>query len=197
MNILIDAIPDTVDILGKSYKINTDFRNSILFEQLIQDRDIKGKMKMANAINLYFDILPEGINTTDGVNETLKAILWFYSLGKTKDEGQEQKASIDTKPILCWDNDARFIYSAFKSQYGIDLQDDILHWWKFKALFSGLNEDNKIVKIMSYRSIKIDNKMSKEQKKFYREMKKIYKIPDKRTPEEIEKDFTNNMDSMF
>ena len=40
--------------------------------------------------------------------------------------------------------DDDYIYSAFLSQYNIDLQDiKHLHWWKFKAMFKSLNEDNR------------------------------------------------------
>ena len=64
------------------------------------------------------------------------------------------------------------------SQYNIDLQDiEYLHWWKFKALFKALNVNNKIVKIMEYRSIDLSKIKDKSQKDFYKKMKKIYEIP--------------------
>ena len=33
------------------------------------------------------------------------------------------------------------------------------------------------MEIIKYRTVKIDNKMSKEQRKFYREMKRLYALP--------------------
>ena len=52
-----------------------------------------------------------------------------------------------------FDND--LIYSAFKDQYSIDLQEiEYLHWWKFKAMFDALKDDNKIVEIMFKEYIK-------------------------------------------
>jgi len=44
-------------------------------------------------------------------------------------------------------------------------------------MFKSLKEDNEIVKIMGYRSMTINSNMSKEQKDFYSNMKKIYAIP--------------------
>lgn len=198
MNIIIDAIPETVDILGKTYRINTDFRNSILFELLIQDSTLSGKAKMANAINLYFPVLPDNLNTIEVLNATMGKILWFYRCGKEEPKGDEKKKpKKNSKPILCYNTDAEYIYAAYLTQYNIDLQDDNLHWWKFKGLFNGLKNDNKIIEIMGYRSMKIDNKMDKEKKKFYKEMKELYKIPDGRSLEDIEIEFNNNMASMF
>lgn len=194
MNILIDANPTTVIIGNKEYRINTDFRISILFEQLIQDRNLSEREKMAAAINLYFPVVPGGINTLDGLNETMSKILWFYRCG---DESVIKETSENVKPLFCYDSDADYIYSAFLSQYNIDLQDDILHWWKFRALFKGLTKDNKLNEIIGYRAIKIDDNMSDSEKNFYREMKELYKIPDKRTIEEIEEDFNSSMSSMF
>ena len=36
MNILIDELPESVEIEGVEYEINTDFRISILFELLMR-----------------------------------------------------------------------------------------------------------------------------------------------------------------
>jgi len=193
MNILIDAIPESVDILGKTYNINTDFRASILFEIMVQDKRITPNEKKAIGISLYFDTKPIGLDNSEILAETMEQILWFYRCGKEIEfvEGKEEQ------PILDYEFDADYIYSAFLTQYGIDLQIENLHWWKFRALFKSLNDTNKIIKIMQYRGMKIDNKMSPENKKFYREMKHIYKIPDKRKQSEIEASFNDGMSSMM
>ena len=63
------------------------------------------------------------------------------------------------------------------SQYNIDLQDiEQLHWWKFKALLEGLKEDNKLSKIIEYRSVDLSKIKDKEQRKFYKDMQKQYSL---------------------
>lgn len=52
-------------------------------------------------------------------------------------------------------------------------------------MFKSLNEDNKIVKIMQYRSIDLSTIKDKEQNTYYRKMKKLYEVP--RSATEIEK----------
>lgn len=193
MNILIDVNPKTLTIDGKDYRINTDFRISILFEQLIQDRKLSEKEKMAAAINLYLPIKPNNINTMAGLNEIMDKIVWFYKCG---DETVYEPTE-GGKPLFCYEHDADYIYAAFLSQYNIDLQDDTLHWWKFRALFKSLSEEHQFSKIIGYRDIKITSDMSNEQKAFYSKMKHIYRIPDKRTIEEIEQDFVESIDNMF
>ncbi|HDF4156571.1 TPA: bacteriophage Gp15 family protein [Clostridioides difficile] len=175
MNMLVDILPENVEIDGKEYKINTDFRISILFEMLIQDNSISDEEKGENALLLYYPVIPT--NTTMAIEK----IIWFYSCGKKEnnvDDGYQGGAGSSKSQIYSYDYDDEYIYSAFLGQYGIDLQDiEKLHWWKFKALFKSLKEDTEIVKIMGYRAMDVSGDMSKAQKDFYRKMKKIHAIP--------------------
>ena len=75
-------------------------------------------------------------------------------------------------------------------QYKIDLQDiKYLHWWKFKAMFDGLNENTKMAEIMSYRAMDISKIKDKEEKKRYKNLQEAYSLPDMRTTEQKEADF--------
>lgn len=195
MNILIDEVPEYVEIDGIEYKINTDFRIGIMFELLIQDNTLADMEKVEIALNLYYPEIPN-----DPI-QALEKILWFYRCGKEYDAESPQEGTEGTtqqQAIYSFEHDAEYIYAAFLDQYGIDLQDiEHLHWWKFRALFKGLKEDNLIVKIMGYRAIKIDDNMTDSEKRFYRRMKKIYALPDNRTKEEKERDFTDAISCIF
>ena len=83
------------------------------------------------------------------------------------------------------------------TQYKIDLQTADLHWWQFKSLFKSLDDNNKICKIMEYRAIDLSQIKDKEQKKFYRKMKALYRLPDLRSEEEKEKAMIESMSSLF
>lgn len=84
------------------------------------------------------------------------------------------------------------------SQYNIDLQDAVsLHWWKFKAMFQGLNDNNEIVKIMGYRALNLNDIKDKQQKAHYRKLKNLYKLPDNRTEEEKERMVVDAFASLF
>lgn len=183
MNMLIDLLPRKVEIEGKEYDINSGFRESILFELLMQDTEISEEDKVIQSLELYYPIVPKNIN------KAIENILWFYRCGKDSEETKVKgKSKGKRKQIYSFDYDAEYIYSAFLDQYGIDLQDvEYLHWWKFKAMFNSLKEDNQIVKIMGYRSVEITNDMTKEQKRFYKEMQELYKIPENISKEEKEK----------
>lgn len=191
MNLLIDALPKSVVIDGLAYPINTDFRIGILFEQLMQDSKVDETQKLDLAISLYFK------NNIKNKEEAVKQILWFYRCGKDMQQSKGAKGN-NLEPIYDYEYDSDYIYSAFMEQYNIDLQEiDNLHWWKFKALFKGLNKDTKIVEIMGYRSMAIDSKMPKTQKEYYRKMKRMYKLPSNKTEAEKEQQMADVFASMF
>ena len=192
MNILIDKLPCSVIVDNIDTEIVSDFRTSILFEQLMKDNSVNDDVKIELALNLYF---PNQyiINTVDAVNK----IIWFYSGGKDIKESSGKSNSSNIN-IYDFEQDADYIYAAFMEQYKIDLADiDYLHWWKFKSLFYGLNKDIQLSKIMFYRSIELTDDMTKNERKFYRDMKRLYALEDMRSEEEKEQDFNDCLAGMF
>ena len=171
MNILIDLLPSSVKINGTEYDINSDFRTSVLFSLLMEDDNLSEEEKVLQALNLYYPVVP------DNLEEAIEQIKWFYSCGKLDNPIGNKKVRASSKKVFDFEVDANYIYSAFMSQYNIDLQDiEQLHWWKFKALLEGLKEDNKLSKIIEYRSVDLSKIKDKEQRKFYKDMQKQYSL---------------------
>ena len=171
MNILIDLLPSSVKIDSTEYEINSDFRTSVLFSLLMEDDNLSEEEKVLQALNLYYPAIP---NNSEKAIEKIK---WFYSCGKLDKPIGNKKARASSKKVFDFEVDANYIYSAFMSQYNIDLQDiEELHWWKFKALLEGLKEDNKLSKIIEYRSVDLSKIKDKEQRKFYKDMQKQYSL---------------------
>ena len=191
MNILIDKLPNNYEGL----KIDTNFRSFILFELLMQDGELSYEDKIKLSLNLFY----KGIEFKN-VNEVKKAIngiLWFYTLGKNDDKNNKKTKKEENskqKAIYSYEYDANLIYSAFLSQYGLDLNEvDYLHWWKFKSLFEGLNDDNRICEIMGYRAIDLSKIKDKDQKDHYKKLKNKFALPDNRSEEEKEQDFADSL----
>ena len=181
MNLLIDKLPNDYEGL----KIDTNFRSFILFELLMQDNSIKNDDKVLLMLNLFFK------EPIDDIKKAIDGILWFYRCGEeekqTKKTGKSNK-----KQIFSFEYDAKYIYSAFLDQYGLDLNKiDYLHCFKFRALFEGLKSDNKICEIMSYRAIDLNKIKDKDQKERYKRLQMQFALPDNRTTQEKEEDFAN------
>ena len=171
MNILIDLLPSKIVVDGTEYEINTDFRISVLFSLLMEDDELTEEQKVLQALSLYYPVIPNDIG------KAIEQIKWFYSCGKSDKPIGNKKRKTNSKKVFDFEADANYIYSAFMSQYRIDLQDiGQLHWWKFKALLEGLKEDNKLSKIIEYRSVDLSKIKDKEQRKFYKDMQKQYSL---------------------
>lgn len=183
MNLLIDKLPTDYEGL----KINTNFRSFILFELLMQDNEISQKDKILLTLSYFFEERPKD------VKKAIEGVLWFYRCGE-KEKHSKSGGNGKQKQIYSFEHDAKYIYSAFLDQYGIDLNEiEYLHWFKFRALFEGLKSDNKICEIMGYRAIDLNKIKDKEEKKKYRKLQREFALPDNRSKEEKEQDFANSL----
>ena len=199
MTYLIDVLPNTIDVNGRKVAINTDFRTWIKYEEIMLKEDEKAQSQVLEAIDAC---LVEDFTMTnlDELEVLFDGFLWFYSLGKKtdginkiKEEDEKESEFTNSSLVYSFEHDWAYIYSAFMECYNINLFTANLHWWEFKALFEGLNQKCLFSRIMSFRSMKITSKMSKDEKKYYRTMKKIYALPDERTVEEKENSFARSM----
>ncbi len=178
MNLLMNRAPDYVRVSKKKIYLRTDFRTSIRFELLMTDAMKSDDEKFFQALKLYYG---DHYFSPKEMEEAVNGIIWFYTGGKEvedlKDKDKGKRKTVSSIRVYDYEHDADYIYSAFLQQYNVDLQDEQLHWWKFKAMFKALTDQCEFVKIMGYRSIEINNNMTKSQKEFYQKMKKLHALP--------------------
>ena len=143
-----------------------------MFEQLIYDDRLNDQEKIATALRMYYGDHVQFADA-EAVSEAIAQMLWFYRCGEPE---PAKNAAEPTKKYYSFYHDAQYIYESFRQAYGIDLS-RYLHWWHFQILFRNLPEDTIFAKIIGYRSMKISSKLPKEQKEFYRKMKRLYALP--------------------
>lgn len=182
-SLLLDKLPTTVTINHTIYRINSNFRVSILFELMMLDNELTEEEKITTALELYYPVMP-----TD-LNKAIEEIIKFYSCDSNS---SNSNAPIGTKKsfndVYNFEFDSDYIYSAFIDQYSIDLNSiNYLHWWKFKAMFKSLKEDNLISKIISYRSIDLSEIQDDDERARYKKLKELYKLPNGYEKEDNEK----------
>ena len=121
--------PEYVEVNGKKYKINTDFRYAIKCSEIAQDENI-GDYERALAI-IYTLFGEEGINAQDDHKKLLEMAKKYLSCGK-------EIESTNEKPDMDFVEDYSYIKTSFMSDYGIKL-DEGMHWWEFMDLMNGLS----------------------------------------------------------
>lgn len=144
---------------------------------LIYDESVDNKLKCEQIFDLYFGGFTEDAPRT---KEALDAVLNFYRCEKRENKAAKAAAKRSKQPkrIYDFESDDSYIYAAFMTQYGIDLNSiEYLHWWKFQALFSSLNSTQKISEIMSYRATDISKIKNKQEKERIATLKAVYALP--------------------
>jgi hypothetical protein len=178
VNLLVDELPDAVEIDGKEYLLNTDFRNCLNVILAYEDENLTDYEKQVIMLRNLYPVIPD--NTEIAIE---KALVFM-------DGGEQAKSEGIAKPrIYSFSKDSSLIYSAFKQTHGIDLSVDHLHWWKFLALFVDLGADTAFSNIVNLRSRVKSGKATKEERAAAREMGDLFEVPEQniRTAEENEK----------
>lgn len=163
-NVMLDPLPSD----WNGYQIDSDFRSGIQICMVLEDQSLSDMEKLAASAELLFPLIQPEIQD---IQETVE---WFLS-GWNLDNIQKSNKSNDTVRILDFNIDQWRIYSAFKHQYGIDLNTVELHYWQFMGLLTTL-EECAFTRVIDIRQKKTKNKMSKEEKEAILKAKKIYSL---------------------
>ena len=170
MNILINELPTRVDIDGVSTPIKCGFRTALKFSEL-SEADMTAEERVYKTLEtFYYKEIPK-----NHIESAVKQALSFYSRGKYNPNSSNSSHK-NAARTFSFTYDADYIYSAFLQVYGIDLQADNMHWWRFLALLGGLPDDCKFTQIVSIRATDT-SKMSKSMKQHYDELKRVYALP--------------------
>lgn len=184
MNILLNEPPCFIEVCGKKYGINTDFRIWMRFEELLFSEN--PAEAVADAIVLCMRPEPAFKNELPpSLRETVKALCDFYFC-RTQNETAQKSSSGRTKRIYSFSHDSELIYAAFLQQYGIDLTCCNMHWWKFRALFSALSGEAKICSVMRIRSQNLADVPAGPARSRLARLKAAYALPDFKSDEEKE-----------
>ena len=174
-------LPSTLVIDNTEYGIDPSFSNCLEIIRMYEDPDLLDEVKHAVAIRMLFNTQ----KVPPLCNETVEAMLWFLDGGESEIGDTPNLATVarnqKSKRVYSLDQDWRYIRSAIQRTHGVNLREqDDLHWWKFIDMFMDLDEDCTFSRILYLRVQKSKNKLTKEEKKIWADMKDILVI---RSPE--------------
>lgn len=171
INILLDKLPESVKIDSVDYPIKYGFKDIIKIE-ILMFGELPDEEKFKKALNMFY----MG-NIPKNEDQAVEKLLWFFYCGKLK-KNSSTGGSANARRAYCFESDAPYIYSAFQSQYNINLNkinSEALHWWEFSAMFDNLHEEHQISRIIYYRTADLKG-LPNNQKKFIKQMRKKYEL---------------------
>lgn len=169
-------LPKSLTVDGAEYEIDTAFLTWAEIYSVLTDREKTDAEKFGAVLSCYH-VLPNSLESA------FKEAIWFYRRGKDEEKDGD-KDGTQKRPVFDLEYDFPLLCAAFRGQYSIDLRRDALHWWEFWELFEGLHQDELIVKVMGWRGAETGKIKNKSEKQFIRKMRRIYRLPDRRSVEE-------------
>lgn len=152
--------PKYAQIEDRKYEINTDFRVAIKCNEVATDESISDNERGLAIIYLLFG--EKGLKSNDK-KELLEKAKYYLSCGKKLEP-------IDDDPDMDYVEDYAYIKTSFRSDYGIKLDDEKIHWWEFNELMNGLSNSelgdccilNRIRNLRNYDTKEIKDKKERE-----------------------------------
>lgn len=190
MNIITDRLPETVIFGGKKYPIKTDFKVWLRFHGIITDKNKSPAEKFTDAVLCCFDS-EKCKKLPDNYEETMSVLFSFFA-GMPK----EAKTAKPVEKVFDFTQDSEYIFVSFLAEYGIDLSESSMHWYKFLTLLGGLSESSQLKKAIAWRSVNLADIKDSKKRSLYRKMKEFYSLKDK-TPALNEKDFAEKLSKAF
>ena len=121
--------PKYAQVEDRLYEINTDFRVAIKCNEVAQDKSIGDYERGLAIIFLLFG--EKGLKSNDK-QELLEKAKKYLLCGNEPIESNE-------KPDMDYVEDYPLIKTSFRSDYGIKLDEEKIHWWEFNELMNGLS----------------------------------------------------------
>ena len=154
--------PEYVKIDDKKYKINTDFRVAIECNRIAEDETICDTERVLGILYTLFG--EDGINTPSHYEKLLELAQKYLLCGKEYDIKANEKQDMD------FIEDYSYIKTSFRSDYGINIDSEHIHWWEFYDLLNGLSNSelgnccvlNRIRNLRNYDTSKIKDENEKQ-----------------------------------
>jgi len=136
---LFERLPDKVEVGGRKYKLDLDFRNVLRMIEIMSREDLLSEARNYLALKCVMRRVPKNVAQA---MTAVSAILF----PKTKKKGDKGPKLTD------YTQDADLIRAAFLQCYGINLWREKLHWFEFTGLLAGLPEGSRYIDIVGIRA---------------------------------------------
>lgn len=177
-NMLLDRYPTEY----RGYLLRTDYRIGIQITLVLEDLDLEDDERMLKALELLY-----GYGIPDDIMLAINGLKWFMSCGKSCsgdsseyldiadiDDEVEDSVSSNGKIAYDFEIDSDLIYASMFTQYGVEIDKEKMHWFKFVAMFRCL-KDTELNDLMYYRTVDI-SKLPKQQQVEMRKLQDKYRI---------------------
>lgn len=155
----LNSYPQSIEVDGIQYKLNTDFRVALRCFEIIDDENIDEYERTLAITYLLLGDIP-----FDKLDKILPLLKKYLCCGEERDEEE-----IESKRDMDLLHDEKYIIASFMSDYNIDLsQIEHIHWYQFITLLSGLTNDCILNRVREIRTMDLKDYKGKARAKLQR-----------------------------
>lgn len=136
---LFERLPDKVEVDGRKYRLDLDFRNVLRMIEIMSREDLLSEARNYLALKCVMRRVPKNV----GQAMTAVSAILFPKTKKKGDKGPK---------LTDYAQDADLIRAAFLQCYGVNLWREKLHWFEFTGLLAGLPEGSRYIDIVGIRA---------------------------------------------
>ena len=136
---LFEHLPDKIEIDGRKYRLDLDFRNVLRMVEIMNREDLLSEARNYLALKCVMRKVPKNV----GQAMTAVSAIIFPKMKKKGDKGPK---------LTDYTQDADLIRAAFMQCYGINLWREKLHWFEFTGLLAGLPDGSRYIDIVGIRA---------------------------------------------
>lgn len=169
--------PTKVEVDGKIIQLDTSFRTALRCMEVMEDDNIGDEERALAIIYLLTDDIPKV-----DLNKLLTVLTKYLQCG------EDNSRKVATQKDMDFEQDEKFIISSFMFDYGIDLNKEDMHWWRFVDLLNGLSSDCILSRVRDIRTMDLSiYKDAKTRERILKARQQVaLKIKHKETEEEKE-----------
>lgn len=174
---MIGYLPTSLDICGKTYNINGDFRNVFRIFEAFDDERLSAYSKMKICIiRLYTDEIPQKL-----YKEAYDKACWFLDGGEAL-----RSAKTESVRLVDFEQDETMLFAAVNAAAHTEIRAcEFLHWWTFLSYYISLSSESLYAQVINIRSkIAKKKKLEKWEKEFYKANKDIVDLQKKYSAEQ-------------
>lgn len=162
------TLPKSLDIDGKLYSINSDFRTVIRIFEMLEDQELTDSEKYYCLLYMFYVEVPDG-----NIDVALQQANWFINGGQSGTGSGRRK---DYGRLYSWTQDRLIIISAVDSELGFSSRSrNYLHWWDWLSAFMAIG-DCAFTTIVHMRKKKKLDKLSKTEQEIWAEDPDTYEL---------------------
>lgn len=171
----IGILPISIKIKGREYAIRHDFRPCLDIILMFEDVDLTDAEKVQGMIEILFEEEPPMCEET--ILEAVKFLDMAIDSGSGNSTGSNDR-------LFSWTQDSNYIFSAVDKVLGFSSRRcEYLHWWEFMGAFMEIGECT-FSTIVYMRKQKKKGKLTKEEKEYWAENRKMFELQKLYTEEE-------------